>query len=203
ANLNERYNTLEEERNQHEEECKRRQQEDEQKRLEKECRLLEEELRLLKEEQKLFEEEYKQQDPKQIIRKKECSRCLKNLEIKVFLKITDQCGHDAYICHKCVGEYIERELNKGNIKILCPENNCRKVLNEKYVKKFVNDEVFERYILNFVLSETPIFKWCLNLNCGSGQDHYQEYVPIMICNLCGQKSCVVHGLLIEAECERC
>ncbi|CAG8473998.1 16124_t:CDS:2 [Dentiscutata erythropus] len=202
--LEEERRLLEEERNRYEEECKRRQQEEDRKRLEKERRLLEEERKLLKEERKLFEEERKQQDPKQIIRKKECSRCLKNLEIKVFLKITDQCGHDVSICHKCVGNHIERELNKGNIKILCPENNCHKVLNEKNVKNFVNNEVSERYMLNFVLSKIPTFKWCLNPTCGSGQDHYQgDDVPIMICNTCSQKTCIVHGIQIEIECKQC
>ncbi|CAG8812193.1 3412_t:CDS:2, partial [Gigaspora margarita] len=195
---------LEEERKRHEEECKRIQQENERKRLEIERRLLEEEFKLLKEERKLFEVERNQQVPKQITRKNECSKCLKNFEVKAFLKITDQCSHDAYICRKCVGEHIERKLNRGNIKISCPENNCNKVLNKNDVKKFVNDKLFERYMLNFALSEIPTFQWCLNPSCGSGQDHYEgEDVPIMICNTCKQKTCIVHELQIEIECEQC
>ncbi|RIB18703.1 hypothetical protein C2G38_1327783 [Gigaspora rosea] len=196
---------LEEERKRYEEECKRRQQENERKRLEIERRLLEEEFKLLKEERKLFEEERKQQVPKQITRKNECSKCLKNFEVKEFLKITDQCSHDAYLCRKCVGEHIERKLNRGNIKISCPENNCHKVLNEKDVKKFVNDNYLNgMYMLNFALSEIPTFQWCLNPSCGSGQDHYEgDAVPIMICNTCKQKTCIVHELQIEIECEKC
>ncbi|CAG8841495.1 35879_t:CDS:2, partial [Racocetra persica] len=110
--LDEERKLLEEERKRHEEECKRREQEEEQRKLEEERRLLEEERRLLNEERMLFEKE-RRQVSKQITGKREY-----------------QCGHDIYICRKCVSEHIEREL-KGNIKILCPENNCRKVLNEK------------------------------------------------------------------------
>ncbi|CAG8696822.1 13356_t:CDS:2, partial [Gigaspora rosea] len=195
---------LEEERKRYEEERIRRQQEEERRRLEEERRLLEEECRILREERKLFEEERRQQVPKLIIRKKECTRCLKNLEIKAFLNITDQCGHDVYICRNCVGEHIGHEINKRSIKILCPENNCRNELSEKDVKNFVNNEIFERYMLNFALSEIPTFKWCLNPTCRSGQEHYQgDDVPIMVCNTCGQNSCIVHGLHIEIECEQC
>ncbi|CAG8847545.1 15351_t:CDS:2, partial [Racocetra persica] len=53
---------------------------------------------------------------------------------------------------------------------------------------------YERFTLNFALSQIPTFQWCLNPNCESGQDHYQgDKVPIMTCNSCEQKSCVVHG----------
>ncbi|CAG8780781.1 28826_t:CDS:2, partial [Dentiscutata erythropus] len=62
---------------------------------------------------------------------------------------------------------------------------------------------YERLMINFVLSQIPTFQWCLNPNCGSGQDHYQgENVPIMTCNACGHKSCVVHGTPISDGCER-
>ncbi|KAF0457808.1 ring finger protein [Gigaspora margarita] len=195
---------LEEERKRYEEERIRRQQEEERRRLGEERRLLEEERRILREERKLFEEERKQQVPKQIIRKKECTKCLNNLEIKAFLNITDQCGHDVYMCRNCVGEHIGHEINKRSIQILCPENNCRNGLSEKDVKNFVNNEIFERYMLNFALSEISTFKWCLNPTCRSGQEHYQgDDIPIMVCNTCGQKSCIVHGLHIEIECEQC
>ncbi|CAG8613032.1 4174_t:CDS:2 [Gigaspora margarita] len=271
-------------------------------------RLLDEERRLLREERRLFGETRKQQDLMQITETKECSKCLKDLNVKDFLNITDLCGHDVYICRKCTGEHIAHAVNKGSIKILCPEDNCRKVLNESDVRKFANNEIFERqyeeelnlqlqeiqlqdiqlqetdvnkectictdnvdikaflnitdqcshdynicrecvkeyikheiedngnvkikcpedgckeflnqkdikefaseesfkryerFLLNIALSEIPTFQWCLNPNCGSGQDHDQEDIPIMICNSCGQKSCVVHGLPINAECERC
>ncbi|CAG8780426.1 3611_t:CDS:2 [Gigaspora margarita] len=321
--LEEERRLLEEERKRYEEERIRRQQEEERRRLGEERRLLEEERRILGEERKLFEEERKQQVPKLIIRKKECTKCLNNLEIKAFLNITDQCSHDVYMCRNCVGEHIGHEINKRSIQILCPENNCRNGLSEKDVKNFVNNEIFERYMLNFALSEISTFKWCLNPtcrsgqehyqgdeennlqlqelqeiiqlqelqeieqlqernikkectictedvdireyikheledngnvkikcpedgcneiliqkdikefaseetfrryerfllnfalsqistfqwclnpNCESGQDHYQEGVPIMVCNSCGEKSCVVHGLPIEVECEQC
>ncbi|RIB17850.1 hypothetical protein C2G38_2186206 [Gigaspora rosea] len=195
---------LEEDRMLRQQEEERRRVEQERRRLEEERRLLEEERRLLREEQRLFNENRKQQAPIQTTETKECSKCLKDLNVKNFSNITDQCGHDVYICRKCIGEHIAHAVNKGCIKILCLENNCRKVLNESDVRKFVNNEIFERYMLNFALSEIPTFKWCLNPICGSGQDHYYgDNVPIMTCNTCGQKSCIVHGLQIETECEIC
>ncbi|CAG8800145.1 6582_t:CDS:2, partial [Racocetra persica] len=104
-------------------------------------------------------------------------------------------------------EYIKHELeDNGNVKITCPEDGCNEILNQKDIKEFASEETFrryERFLLNLALSQIPTFQWCLNPKCGSGQDHYQENVPIMVCNLCGQKSCVVHGLPIDIECEQC
>ncbi|RIA99851.1 hypothetical protein C2G38_1518476 [Gigaspora rosea] len=124
----------------------RRRVEQERRRLEEERRLLEEERRLLREEQRLFNENRKQQDPIQITETKECSKCLKDLNVKNFSNITYQCGHDVYICRKCIGEHIAHAVNKGSIKILCLENNCHEVLNESDVRKFSNNEIFERHI---------------------------------------------------------
>ncbi|RIB21727.1 hypothetical protein C2G38_2034162 [Gigaspora rosea] len=111
-------------------------------------------------------------------------------------------GQDHYY-----GEYIKHEIeDNGNVKIKCPEDGCKEFLNQKDIKEFASEESFKRYerfLLNIALSEIPTFQWCLNPNCGSGQDHDQEDNPIMICNSCGKKSCVEHGLPINAECERC
>ncbi|CAG8550821.1 9534_t:CDS:2 [Dentiscutata heterogama] len=211
--LEEELRLLEEERKQYEEERKRRQQEEERRRLEEERKLLEKERRLLRKERMLFEEERRQ-----ITRKKDCSKCLKSLEINVFLNITDQCCHDISICRNCVGEHIEREFNKESIKILysennrhednenvkikCPEDGCNEILNQKDIKEFASEETFKRYekfLLNIALSQIDTFQWCLNPNCGSGQDHYQEGAPVMICNSCGKMTCVVHRLLIDVE----
>ncbi|CAG8619213.1 3091_t:CDS:2, partial [Racocetra fulgida] len=38
----------------------------------------------------------------------------------------------------CIRDYIESELDQNNVKILCPENGCRKVLNENDVKRIAN-----------------------------------------------------------------
>ncbi|CAG8543283.1 10371_t:CDS:2, partial [Dentiscutata heterogama] len=134
--------------------------------------------------------------------KKECSICTENVDIKAFLNVTDLCCHDSNICRECIGEYIKHELeDKGNINISCPLEDCHEILREQDVKEFTSEDVFakyERLMINFVLSQIPTFQWCLNPNCGSGQDHYQgENVPIMTCNACGHKSCVVHGTPIS------
>ncbi|CAG8508928.1 852_t:CDS:2 [Cetraspora pellucida] len=135
-----------------------------------------------------------------------CIKCTEIINIDALLNITDQCIHNN-ICRMCINDYIESEVDKSNVKILCPENECRKALNENDIKKFASERVFGRYetlMLNFALSQISTFKWCLNPTCRSGQDHYQgDDVPIMICNLCGQKSCIIHELLIETECEKC
>ncbi|RIB26317.1 hypothetical protein C2G38_286493 [Gigaspora rosea] len=140
--------------------------------------------------------------------KKECSICAENVDIKAFLNVTDLCNHDSNICRECIGEYIKHELeDKGNINISCPLDDCHEILRERDVKEFATEDVFTRYerlMINFALSQIPTFQWCLNTSCESGQDHYQgENVPIMTCNACGQKSCVVHGIPISDGCERC
>ncbi|CAG8512994.1 6935_t:CDS:2 [Gigaspora rosea] len=139
--------------------------------------------------------------------KKECSICAENVDIKAFLNVTDLCNHDSNICRECIGEYIKHELeDKGNINISCPLDDCHEILRERDVKEFATEDVFTRYerlMINFALSQIPTFQWCLNTSCESGQDHYQgENVPIMTCNACGQKSCVVHGIPISDGYEK-
>ncbi|CAG8574124.1 572_t:CDS:2, partial [Gigaspora rosea] len=121
----------------------------------------------------------------------------------------DQCYHERKICRECVGKYIKHELeDNGNVRIACPEDGCTEILDQKDVKKFANEESFrryERFTLKFALSQIPTFQWCLNPNCESGQDHYQgDKLPIMTCNSCGHKSCVVHGHPVDDDvCKEC
>ncbi|CAG8758821.1 7478_t:CDS:2, partial [Dentiscutata heterogama] len=97
--------------------------------------------------------------------------------------------------------------DNGNVRISCPVDGCTEILDQKDVKKFANEESFrryERFTLNLVLSKISTFHWCLNPNCGSGQDHYHgDNLPIMTCNSCGQKSCVVHGHTVDNVCKEC
>ncbi|RIB18173.1 hypothetical protein C2G38_1368122 [Gigaspora rosea] len=141
--------------------------------------------------------------------KRECIICTEDVDLIAFLNITDQCYHERKICRECVGKYIKHELeDNGNVRIACPEDGCTEILDQKDVKKFANEESFrryERFTLKFALSQIPTFQWCLNPNCESGQDHYQgDKLPIMTCNSCGHKSCVVHGHPVDDDvCKEC
>ncbi|CAG8437664.1 10520_t:CDS:2 [Ambispora gerdemannii] len=78
---------------------------------------------------------------------------------------------------------------------------------ESNVKKFASNQVFGRYqklSLVSVLSQMPDFHWCSNPGCGSGQIHYEgQAAPIMTCQSCFQKSCVIHSLAIRNNSSHC
>ncbi|CAG8507329.1 5325_t:CDS:2 [Gigaspora margarita] len=153
---------------------------------------------------------------------KECIICLEEFDCNEFVKVTDQCNHENDICKKCIRKHVKKEildneednelLNEGNFDILCPDDDCRAVLKEQDVKKFVSEKMFNRYEqlkLNFTLSLIPNFYRCTNQDCYSGQIHEGEDTsPIMTCIACKQKSCVVHNLPFDnirfccPECEK-
>ncbi|CAG8736329.1 13724_t:CDS:2, partial [Gigaspora rosea] len=147
---------------------------------------------------------------------KECILCIEEVNSNEFVKVTDQCNHENDICKKCIRKHVKNEildnelLNKGNLDILCPDDDCCAVLQEQDVKKFVTEKMFIRYEqlkLNLTLSLIPNFYRCTNQDCDSGQIHEEgDTSPIMTCINCKQKSCVVHNLLIDntqLNCPEC
>ncbi|CAG8513424.1 12610_t:CDS:2 [Ambispora gerdemannii] len=127
------------------------------------------------------------------------------------IQISINCQHENNICQECIARHIEHELqDKGNIEIRCPDEKCRSVLTEDYVKKLSSETIFERYqklSLVSALSQIDDFYWCLNPNCDSGQIHYEgDAAPIMTCQSCSKKTCVMHSLPIpdgSLSCPQC
>ncbi|CAG8698735.1 13582_t:CDS:2 [Dentiscutata erythropus] len=161
-----------------------------------------------------FFNEFEPQNPTDNM--KECIVCNEDVNPDDIVKVTDQCDHEDYMCRKCVKKNVKDNIldnelsNKGNFDILCPDVECRAVLQEQDVKKFVNEKLFNRYEklkLNVALSLMPNFYWCANEECGSGQFHDEgDAAPIMTCTECKRKSCVVHKLLIDTNrfsCPEC
>ncbi|CAG8486023.1 10391_t:CDS:2 [Ambispora gerdemannii] len=135
----------------------------------------------------------------------------KTYNMTKLIQISINCQHENNICQECVARHIEHELQaKGNIEIRCLNENCRSVMTEDYVKKLSSKTVFERYQkleLMSALSQIDDFYWCLNSNCGSGQIHYGGHsAPIMTCQSCSKKTCVIHSLPIpdgSINCPQC
>ncbi|CAG8438467.1 5697_t:CDS:2 [Ambispora gerdemannii] len=144
-------------------------------------------------------------------RKKECIICTETFDMTQLIQISINCQHENNICQECVARHIEHELqDKGNIEIRCLNENCRSVMTEDYVKKSSSETIFERYqklSLVSALSQMDEFYWCLNPNCDSGQIHYEgDAAPIMTCQSCSKKTCVMHSLPIpdgSLNCPQC
>ncbi|CAG8687139.1 5178_t:CDS:2, partial [Cetraspora pellucida] len=105
----------------------------------------------------------------------ECVICIEQVDPDEFINVTDQCNHENNMCRECVQKHIKTEVSdKGNFDILCPEDECRELLQEQDVKKFADEETFNRYErlnLLFALSQMQDFHWCTNQGCDSGQIH--------------------------------
>ncbi|CAG8648131.1 6547_t:CDS:1 [Scutellospora calospora] len=80
-------------------------------------------------------------------RKEECIICMEYFDPDDLIKLTDQCIHDDCMCRECIRKHIETEISdKGNFKISCPKDDCIVILQGQDVKKFVDDEIFSRYV---------------------------------------------------------
>ncbi|CAG8566448.1 4681_t:CDS:2 [Ambispora gerdemannii] len=142
---------------------------------------------------------------------KECIICAETFDMTQLTQISINCQHENDICQECIARHIEHELQaKGNIEIICPNENCQSVMTEDDVKKLSNETIFERYqklSLVAALSKMDDFYWCLNPNCDSGQIHYEgDAAPIMTCQSCLKKTCVMHSLPIpdgSLNCPQC
>ncbi|KAK2627614.1 hypothetical protein QTJ16_003580 [Diplocarpon rosae] len=110
-------------------------------------------------------------------------------------KITLACNHhyEEFVCLRCIQRYIQAQLLQGDIRrILCPL--CPVPLTSDDIKKYGTIEMFTRYEY-LVLMATPGLVMCLGPHCGSGQVHEEKADdPVMQCNSCGFKTCVVHKL---------
>ncbi|CAG8509783.1 12976_t:CDS:2 [Ambispora gerdemannii] len=143
--------------------------------------------------------------------RKECIVCTESFDMTQLIRISIDCQHENNICQECVAGHIEHELqDKGNTEIRCLDENCRNVMTEDYVKKLASETIFERYqqlSLVSTLSQIEDFYWCLNPNCHSGQIHYEGVAaPIMTCQSCSKKTCVMHLLPIpdgSLNCPQC
>ncbi|CAG8486042.1 10392_t:CDS:2 [Ambispora gerdemannii] len=143
--------------------------------------------------------------------KKACVVCIETFDSTQLIQISIKCQHENNICQECIARHIEHELlDKGNIEIRCPDEECRSVMTEDYIKTLSSETIFERYqklSLVSVLSQIDDFYWCLNPNCDSGQIHYGGHAaPIMTCQSCSKKTCVMHSLPIpdsSLSCSQC
>ncbi|PVH69268.1 hypothetical protein DL98DRAFT_473979 [Cadophora sp. DSE1049] len=130
---------------------------------------------------------------------KECCICVGQYSPDKFPeseKITTTCDHDheELVCIRCIRDTLQEALGQGEIRrIHCPM--CPELFKHEDVKKYGTPEILCRYEY-LVLMATPGLVMCLGPNCGSGQVHLDNHKenPVMICNSCNFKTCVVHKL---------
>lgn len=118
-------------------------------------------------------------------------------------QISHQCKHrERTICNECIYQHIAHAFAEMcTDDVLCPELNCRVVLNYDAIKKILLDandsnlfERYDRFFLEHQLQQTPEFIWCAH-GCGSGQLVDQGVQNnIVTCAKCGKKSCFVHRI---------
>ncbi|CAG8538978.1 2300_t:CDS:2 [Ambispora gerdemannii] len=143
--------------------------------------------------------------------RKECIVCTETVDETQFIRPTNNCTHANIICRDCISRHIEHEVqDNGNFEIRCPDENCRNVITEEGINRFSDEQVFKRYqklSLVSALSQMSDFRWCSNPQCDSGQIHYEgDAAPIMTCQSCSQKSCVIHSRPIPVgslNCPQC
>jgi len=59
---------------------------------------------------------------------------------------TSQCAHDADICYSCLHQYLEVEVQTGDINaIKCPEDSCRSHLSHSDMRQWAPSHIFQRY----------------------------------------------------------
>ncbi|PBP22023.1 ring finger protein [Diplocarpon rosae] len=129
---------------------------------------------------------------------KECCLCYNFYGPEEFpesSKITVSCNHpyEEFVCLQCIQRYIQALLLEGDIhRMRCPL--CPVPLTSDDIKKYSTIEMFTRYE-HLVFMATPGLVMCLGLHCGRGQVHEEKADdPVMQCNSCGFKTCVVHKL---------
>ena len=44
---------------------------------------------------------------------------------------------------KCFIDYVKNEVNNNNLPILCPNNKCRKKINEKFISKCLEQKLYK------------------------------------------------------------
>ncbi|KAG9307459.1 hypothetical protein G9A89_017289 [Geosiphon pyriformis] len=140
----------------------------------------------------------------------ECIICTDEFPTNQFLPVTIECTHEDNVCRECVRTHIQHELSdKGNFRIVCPGENCKIIMQDFDVRRFVDSGTLDRFhqlSVNSVLSQMEDFRWCKNPNCKAGQIHFEgDDAPIMVCKACGQKSCAQHDLPISQNlgCTEC
>ncbi|OIW27611.1 hypothetical protein CONLIGDRAFT_441211 [Coniochaeta ligniaria NRRL 30616] len=126
----------------------------------------------------------------------ECTVCTDSKPVAQFpgATLTKTCTHPPTTCLDCVAASIRSDLNNRLWnEIRCPE--CRETLQYDDVQRYADPETRERYqtlSFRYALAEADNFIWC-TAGCGYGQVHEGGGdSPIVICLLCGQRSCFAH-----------
>eukprot|EP00347_Sterkiella_histriomuscorum_P008112 403346328 len=105
------------------------------------------------------------------------------------LKSRQECGLICYICydvfeeeenvfalqncpnifHKtCLEIYLELQIKDANFPLICPDHNCKKIIDENDIKELVSYEILERYqkfSIRKTLEQDPDTHWCLRPGC--------------------------------------
>ena len=122
-----------------------------------------------------------------------CKICLK------ILKTDDKwtlCECYYMYCDNCMFEYIKFKIQNNQVlEIICPNENCNKIISEELIESIISPALFEKYILfrnNDEFSKNPLLRWCPKPDC-QGYDTGCLNKNKLICNVCQFQYCYYCG----------
>jgi hypothetical protein len=127
--------------------------------------------RRMKRQQIKIEEEKKQVKVEQPIKEEKpqefaCLVCLEAFTEDGEVYPLESCEH---ICHtQCLKIYLKFEIEMGKCPMICPAENCNKVLIENDIKQLIDKESMEKYhkyVLNLSLEQQKDISCCPSIRC--------------------------------------
>jgi hypothetical protein len=94
-----------------------------------------------------------------------CTICFCPVEFDDQMAILS-CSH--FFCRDCISKWIESRTNEGKIAgkfIFCPNDACRKPLEEAEIQKFASEEIWAKYQriqTSHLVERDPNARWCPN-----------------------------------------
>jgi len=125
----------------------------------------------MKRQQIKIEEEKKQVKVEQPIKEEKpqefaCLVCLEAFTEDGEVYPLESCEH---ICHtQCLKIYLKFEIEMGKCPMICPAENCNKVLIENDIKQLIDKESMEKYhkyVLNLSLEQQKDISCCPSIRC--------------------------------------
>ncbi|KAJ3704879.1 hypothetical protein LUZ61_008584 [Rhynchospora tenuis] len=96
-----------------------------------------------------------------------CKLCMENLPAAELFQTSNACSH--VFCHDCLSRYLGSKIQENISVVICPDENCKAVLEPELCQELLPSEVFESDCLSHYLStkikeNIPVVK-CPEENC--------------------------------------
>ncbi|EGR31975.1 ibr domain protein, partial [Ichthyophthirius multifiliis] len=121
-----------------------------------------------------------------------CNICFSESKIEDMVFPTQKsCNH--IFCNTCIQQYLKNLIQQNQIlNISCPQYGCEQKLNEKDIKRCLqNEEFFQKYIKFkqiMQLNSDPDIRWCIGIGCENPIKGEKGQIQLT-CNKCGLQMC--------------